>query len=233
MTVAAIIVAGGAGERFGSSSGKQLALVAGRPMLARTVEVFEGVEMVDSIVVVTHPERVEEYASALRADSEFAKVCAIVAGGDTRQESVAAGMAAVPKETDIVAVHDGARPLVTSDIVVAVLEALLADDGIDGAAAGYPVFDSVHEVGDGGCVRSSLNRSAVWAAQTPQAFRYSVLEGALRSAQADGFVATDDVALVSKYGGTVTMVHGRRDNVKVTLAEDVAFAEWVLSRDEE
>lgn len=224
MTVAAIIVAGGTGERFGSAAGKQLAEAAGRPLLSWSVAAFERCSSVDAIIVVAHPDRLEEYAAAVHGD----KLLGVVAGGETRQDSVANGLAAIPGGADVVAVHDGARPLVVPETIASAV-ALLGEDGdLDGAVVGHPMFDTVKRTTPDGTVIGTLDRSDLWVVQTPQVFRARVLRDAYARASAEGFSGTDDASLVEHAGGRVRMVTGPRENIKVTVAGDLAVVEAVL-----
>lgn len=224
--VAAVIVAGGTGERLGLASGKQLAVLGERPVLAWTVETFCGVPSVEFLVVVCPPDRVEEYGrEAVEAVGPSIPVL-VVAGGQTRQESVAAGIAEVPVEYAVIVVHDGARPLVEVDTVQRCVQALLAGD-FDGVVVGHPSVDTLKLV-DGDRITHTPPREAYWAVQTPQAFRSAALRAAHAAAAIDGFVGTDDASLVERAGGDVRVIEGPRDNIKITLPEDLAFAEAVL-----
>lgn len=225
---AAVIAAGGSGERFGVAGGKQLALVAGEPILAHTLRAFEACHAVDAIVVVTHPDRVADYgAVALAAAPE--KLSAVVAGGTTRRASVAAGLAALPAGAKLVAVHDGARAAVTPELVAAAFAALEAEPGAAGVVVGHPAFDTIKRVGDGARVIATPDRSELWVAQTPQVFRLAALAHAHARAEEEAFEGTDDASLVERDGGTVLMVEGPRWNIKVTVLEDIAVLEALLS----
>jgi 2-C-methyl-D-erythritol 4-phosphate cytidylyltransferase len=223
----AVIVAGGVGERFGSTDGKQLATVAGRPLVAHTLAAFESCAAVDVIVLVTHPDRVEEFEARL-SGSNPAKLAAVVPGGNERQSSVAAGVAALPDDCDAVAVHDGARPLVTAETIDAAFRVLRDRADIDGVVVGHPVFDTLHEVDEGTEIVTSPDRSRFWVAQTPQVFRTPVIRAGLEAAERDGFLGTDDASLVARGGGRICFVEGPRDNIKVTVPEDLALVEWML-----
>jgi 2-C-methyl-D-erythritol 4-phosphate cytidylyltransferase len=231
--IAAIVVAGGTGERFGRAGGKQLALVAGRPMLAHTLEAFEEAPSVDIVIVVAHPERVEQYRAEAVERLGARKVTAVVAGGETRQASVARGLAEVPDDADIVVVHDGARPLVTASLIERAIEALQSDPSLDGLAVGHPVHDTIKVVGPDGTVLATPDRESLVAVQTPQAFRASALRAAHDQARRRGIRATDDLALVEAHGGTVKVIPGPRDNIKVTVPEDLMLAERLLAAREE
>lgn len=225
---AAIIVAGGTGERSGLGGGKQLAVVAGRPVLYHTISAFAACAAVDAIVVVVHPERIEEYRSAAVAPVGSPKVVCVTGGGDSRQESVACGLAEVPPDADIIAVHDGARPLVTPTLIAEAIGALVADSALDGIVVGHRSYDTLKLVGAQDRVTGTLDRTSVWAAQTPQVFRASALRRAYEDAGAEGFIATDDASLVEHAGGSVRMLPGPRDNIKVTVPEDLLIVERLL-----
>ncbi len=224
MTVAAVIVAGGTGERFGSPHGKQLAEVAGRPVLSWSVGAFEACDLIDAIVVVADPGRVAEYAEAARTR----KTVAVVPGGETRQRSVSAGLAALPPGVEVVVVHDGARPLVTPETIAGALRALEGRPGLAGVVVGHPQYDTVKRVAGHDEVLETVDRSGLWIAQTPQVFGIEALRAAYESASAEGYMGTDDASLVERAGGRVMMVRGPRENIKVTVPEDLLIAEAVL-----
>jgi 2-C-methyl-D-erythritol 4-phosphate cytidylyltransferase len=225
---AAVVVAGGTGERFGLSAGKQLAVLAGAPVVVHALRAIERAATIDAVVLVCHPDRVEEYREAAVVRSGVRKVVAVVPGGSTRRRSVAAGLAAVPPDAEFVVVHDGARPLLTPGLVDAALEALEARPEAAGAVVGHPAYDTIKEVGPALEVERTPDRASLWVAQTPQAFRAAPLRAAHAAAEADGFEGTDDASLVERIGGVVFMVEGPRWNVKVTLPEDLAVVEALL-----
>lgn len=228
MTVAAVIVAGGAGERFGSPDGKQMALVAGRPILAWSLRAFEVCPDIDEVVLVGHPDRLEEYLTCSVEPYGCEKVSAVVAGGETRQGSVAAGLCAASSGTTLVAVHDGARPLVVPGTISAAIAALRDAAKLAGVVVGHPVHDTVKRVQDGGLIAETVDRAFLWVAQTPQVFRMELLREAFTAAEKSGFEGTDDASYVEAAGGTVGMVPGPRENIKVTVPDDLAFVEAVL-----
>ncbi|MBA4371113.1 MAG: 2-C-methyl-D-erythritol 4-phosphate cytidylyltransferase [Coriobacteriaceae bacterium] len=226
MTVWAIIVAGGEGTRFGGAGGKQLAEVAGRPVLAQTVEAVFSCPDLEGLVVVCHPDRVEEYAESAGVVGHR---LVAVAGGDTRQESVAAGLACLPRDCEMVVVHDGARPLVTPEVVSAVIAELAGHPEAAGVVVGHPSSDTVKVVDESGVVIETPDRSTLWAVQTPQAFRTRALADAHARAEREGIAGTDDASLVESAGGVVRVVLGPRLNVKVTTREDAAYVEACLA----
>jgi len=225
---AAIIVAGGSGERFGRSEGKQLAPVAGLPVLGHTVAAFERCDAVQVIVVVAHPDRVAAYRAEAVEAIGARKVLAVVPGGATRRESVAAGLAALPDGCAAVTVHDGARAAVSADTIAASFAALEAEPGLDGVVVGHPAFDTIKETDAAGHVTSTPDRAGLWIAQTPQTFRLPALLRAHERAAADGFEGTDDAGLVERCGGEVSMLEGSRWNIKVTVPEDLVVLEALL-----
>lgn len=226
---AAVIVAGGEGSRFGAAGGKQLAAVGGLPVLGHTLRAFEECAAVDDIVLVCHPERVEEYRRAAVDAFGFTKVVAVVPGGDTRRASVCAGIRSLPEDIATISVHDGARPLITPETIAAVLDALASRPDIDGVVLGHPSYDTIKIVAEDGVIAETPDRARLWVAQTPQTFRAAALRAAHDAAERDGFEGTDDASLVERAGGRVAMLLGPRDNIKVTVPEDMAYAESVLS----
>ncbi len=223
MVTYALILAAGSGKRMGTGRPKQFLELAGRPLLAHTLDAFERCGSVDQVVVVASADSIDDVTELVKAVS---KVRSIVAGGVERQDSVREGLKAVSGEADLIAVHDGARPLIRPDEI----EAVLAAAGASGAAViGQPASDTVKRA-QGSHAVETLDRSELWTVQTPQAFRAEVLREAHEAAQRDGFLGTDDTALVERCGKTVTLVEGSRDNIKVTHPGDLERAEDILRR---
>ena len=225
-TVTAIIAGGGVGQRFGAPHGKQLAEIAGRPVLAWSVDAVAAADHIDDVVVVCAPERVAEYAATVSTALETDKPVRFVAGGESRMDSVESGLAEAA-DARIVVVHDGARPMVSPEVVDAAIGMLLADPALAGVVVGHPAIDTIKRV-DGSVILETPDRSQYWVAQTPQVFWRDALSDALSAARTDGFVGTDDSSLVERMGGRVAMVEGGRDNIKVTVSEDRQFAEHIL-----
>lgn len=225
---AIVIVAGGVGERFGSEGGKQLALLAGRPLLARTVEACCASREISLAVVVVPADREAAYRAALEDVDAGGARLVFARAGERRQDSVAAGLARVPDTVAYIAVHDGARPLVSAESLSAARRVLHERDDIDGVVVGHPAFDTLKRVRDG-VVTGTPERSCYWVAQTPQLFRAAPLRHAYAEAARADRVATDDAGLVEASGGRVGVVEGPRDNIKVTVASDLAFAEAALA----
>jgi 2-C-methyl-D-erythritol 4-phosphate cytidylyltransferase len=219
-----IVVAGGSGRRFGRM--KQFSLLGGRPVLGWAVAACRpcsaGVVLVlpaDTRTDAGAESDVDAVAGAHGAD-------AVVTGGATRAESVRRGLAAVPDGAGVIVVHDAARPLASPALFAAVVAAV-TDAGADGAVPGIPPSDTIKTVDESGRVTSTLDRAALVAVQTPQAFRGSVLRQAHAGPLPDG--ATDDAMLVEAMGGTVRVVPGERHNLKITDPDDLAAAERLLA----
>jgi len=226
--ITAIIVAGGTGERLGRPGGKQLARVAGLPVLAHTIRAFEDATRVDAVVVVVHPERLDQYRAEAVLASGATKVLAVVPGGTSRAASVRAGLAAVPAESTIILVHDGARPLAEPSLIDAAVATLAGDDSLDGVIVGHPSYDTLKIVEGERHVRGTADRTTTWAAQTPQVFRAQTLRAAYERASADGWDGTDDASFVERAGGRLAMYEGSRDNIKVTVPEDLPLVDRLL-----
>ncbi|MHB1136026.1 MAG: 2-C-methyl-D-erythritol 4-phosphate cytidylyltransferase [Coriobacteriia bacterium] len=224
----AIIVAGGTGERLGREGGKQLAMVAGLPVLAHAIRALDAASLIDGIVVVVHPERLDQYVHDAVTPTGAAKVLGVVPGGATRAESVRAGLAAAPAESTLILVHDGARPLITSELIDAAIATLEGDRSLDGVVVGHPSYDTLKIVDAEGGVSGTADRTTIWAAQTPQVFRAEALRSAYERARVQGWDGTDDASFVERAGGRIAMHAGPRDNIKVTVPEDLLAADRLL-----
>lgn len=227
-STAAIIVAGGEGERFRNPGGKQLFEVLGKPVLTWSAEAFDAVPDVGVIVIVCPEERQAEYCRKAIDPYPFVTPIEFAASGEVRQESALNGFEALAKEYEIVAVHDGARPLITPEIISHAINHLKGNLDIDGIVVGHPSVDTLKIVSDR-MIAATPDRSAFWVAQTPQLFRTDIFRRAYRSAMYDGFVGTDDSSLVERIGGRVAMFNGPRDNIKLTVPEDVGPVVAALS----
>lgn len=216
---AAIILAGGSGERFGHEGGKQLIEIAGKPILTRSAEAFDAVGDVGLIVIVCPEERTEEYLAKAIDPFPFVTPVVMAPAGSIRQESAFSGLELVPDEYEYVILHDGARPLVTKDLIEHTINIVKGNIDCDGALVGHPSVDTLKVV-ENGVVVGTPDRSVFWNAQTPQIFRTGIYRRAHASALADGFVGTDDSSLIERLGGKVLMVEGKRDNIKITVPED-------------
>lgn len=217
---AAIILAGGNGERFGQEGGKQLIEIAGKPILTWSAEAFDATGDVGLIVIVCPDERCDEYLKRAIDPFPFVTPVVIAPAGQTRQESAFAGLELVPDHFEFVALHDGARPLVSPEMILHTINTLKGNIDADGAVVAHPSFDTLKVVEDGAIV-GTPDRSVFWNAQTPQIFRAGIYRRAHAAALSDGFVGTDDSSLIERLGGRVLVVEGKRDNIKLTVPEDL------------
>jgi 2-C-methyl-D-erythritol 4-phosphate cytidylyltransferase len=216
---AAVILAGGGGERFGRSGGKQLLSLLGKPILTWSAEAFDAVPDVGLIVVVCPEERMDEYCREAFDGFPFVTPIVMAPAGAIRQESSFAGIGMVPERYEFIAVHDGARPLVTPELISHAIFAVRGNLDIDGAVVGFPAIDTLKVV-HGRSIIGSPDRSSFWTAQTPQVFRAPIIREAHATALAEGFVGTDDSSLVERLGYQMQLVQGPRDNIKITVPED-------------
>jgi 2-C-methyl-D-erythritol 4-phosphate cytidylyltransferase len=220
VTVGVVVPAAGAGTRLGPGSPKALRVLAGEPLLVHAVRRLRACPSIGPVVVAAPPAAVAEVVALLAAYA-----VTVVPGGAERQDSVAAALAALPAEVELVLVHDAARALVPVEVVEAVVSALR--DGADAVVPVLPVADTVKQVGVGGEVLGTVPREDLRAVQTPQGFRREVLEAAHRAAPGS---LTDDAGLVEAAGVTVHTVLGSAEAFKVTTPFDLLVAEAVLAR---
>ena len=216
----AVIVAAGSASRMGGID-KVMAPLGGEPMIARTVRAFQDCDAVSEIVIVTRPDLILPITELCKVCS---KVTAVVAGGNSRQESVGNGLNALSKDIKLAAIHDGARPLITWQLIDWVIRAA---NTYGAAAPAIPVKDTVKTV-EGGIVVNTPDRSKLRAVQTPQVFDIDLLKGALLKAQQDGAEVTDDCSAVERLGMKVKIVEGDEKNLKVTTPMDLKIAEMLL-----
>jgi len=221
--VIAIIPAAGISKRMGAGVDKQLLSLCGQAVLERSIRAVLAAKSVDGVILVVKPGEEPFFLSWSERFDGMVK--AIVTGGAQRQESVRNGLSAVPDDADVVVVHDGARPLISPQLVNDVVGAAR----VRGAATlGVPVKDTVKKTGQDNQVIETVPRDKLWLVQTPQAFQVNVIKDAHRWAQQHGCHGTDDASLVEAYGSPVTMVYGSYENIKVTTPEDMILAEALL-----
>jgi 2-C-methyl-D-erythritol 4-phosphate cytidylyltransferase len=218
MKTTAIIVAAGSGSRFNSGTPKQFLEIQGKPVIVHTIERFQSAPSIDSIVLVLSEKQVSLFDRA-----PFSKLTSVVAGGPARAQSVCNGLAAINDHTEIVAIHDGARPLVTVDEI----ELTISKARETGAACLVaPVTDTIKSIRDGE-IAATLDRGKLRRALTPQAFRVEILRKAFESAALDESI-TDECYLVEKLGYPIAIVEGSSRNIKITHREDLVLATALL-----
>jgi 2-C-methyl-D-erythritol 4-phosphate cytidylyltransferase len=223
MRVVALLLAAGRGRRLGRGLPKALVPLAGRPLALHALEALLAAPEVERVIPVLGAGELAAWRE-LAAGLDPLRVAAPVAGGAERQDSVAAGLAALPPEAEWVAVHDAARALLRPEAVSRVLRAARQSGA---AILAVPVRDTIKRVA-GGAVLETPPRAACFAAQTPQVFRVEILREALAKARAEGFLGTDDAELVERLGVAVRVVEGDSDNLKLTHPEDLVLAEYLL-----
>ena len=222
----AVIAASGQGKRMGSELPKQFMELAGKPMLFWTIKCFERCNLIDEIILVV-PEDYLIYASTAIVDKfKLKKINKIITGGETRQESVLAGLSACPRTTGLVAIHDAVRPFVRDEMISRLFSKVTE---IRAAIPAVKVKDSVKYVNED-MIAKTLPRDNIYLAQTPQVFYYpTILEIHQKAAEAE-YEATDDSQLAEQYGHEVLVVDGHYDNIKITTPEDMKLAEEILRR---
>lgn len=216
----AVIVAAGNASRMGGID-KVMAQLSGEPMIVRTVRAFQNCEAIREIVIVTRNDLIVPIGDLCK---NFSKVRAVVVGGNSRQESVNLGLNALSEKVKLAAIQDGARPLVSGEVIERTVRAA---DHFGAAAPAIPVKDTIKVV-QGGLVYATPDREKLWAVQTPQVFDFDLLRGALKQAQQTGAQVTDDCSAVELMGMSVKIVEGDERNLKVTTPLDLKIAELLL-----
>lgn len=221
--VYAIIVAAGRGSRMNMDINKQYADICGKPVLARTIQAFEDSGMVDDIIVVVNEQDIIYCKQTIVERYGFGKVRVLVAGGETRQESVSRGLREAGDD-GVILIHDGARPFITVEIIDS---SIVAAEEFGAACVAVPVKDTIKSADSEDFVVSTLNRSSLWSIQTPQSFKAYIIKEAHRVAEQDGFSGTDDAVLVERLGYKLKLVMGSYFNIKITTREDLVLAEAI------
>ncbi len=219
--VGAVIVAAGESQRMGGVD-KVFALLSGKPVLARVVDVFQRCSAVHQIVVVVSQQNIEP-ARQLAIKHEWSKITEVCVGGERRQDSVLAGLKRL-NQCRWAVIHDGARPLLTVDLIERGLEAAKETGA---AAAAVPVTDTIKVAGDDRIVRQTPPRQNLWAVQTPQVFRLDIITEAYRQATSE---VTDDASLAEQLGYKIKLYMGAYDNIKITTPDDLALAEVLVQK---
>jgi 2-C-methyl-D-erythritol 4-phosphate cytidylyltransferase len=222
--VAVIIPAAGSGTRVGTRTPKQFLRLARAPILLLTVERFARHPAVETIIVAAPPAHVHR-TERLLEPIRRRRAILVVPGGKERQDSVRSGLAVAPTSSDIILVHDAVRPFVTPALIGELVEAARRHGA---AICGLPLTDTVKQVANG-IIEATLDRSMLWSAQTPQAFRANLLREAHDRAHREGFRGTDEAALVERLGHPVRMIRGLAENLKITTAADLCRARGLIA----
>ncbi|MGB8990440.1 MAG: 2-C-methyl-D-erythritol 4-phosphate cytidylyltransferase [Desulfobaccales bacterium] len=226
--IAAIIAAAGVGKRMGHQLPKPYLPLAGKPILAHTLKVFETIPEIREVTVVVHPDDLDYCQDNVIARFNFKKVLRLVPGGKERQDSVYHALKALKNEDEleIVLVHDGVRPFVTPEMVRQVIDAARRHGG---SVLGLPAQDTLKKVDTEGLVCRTLDRNDIWQIQTPQGFQAPLLWRAFTEAYSRDFYGTDEAALLEELHQTVAVVAGSPFNLKITTPEDLLLAEAIMS----
>jgi 2-C-methyl-D-erythritol 4-phosphate cytidylyltransferase len=224
--VMALVPAAGRGLRMGGSVPKQYLSIGGEPLIVQSLRVLQAAPVVDQIILAVPSADIEYCQHEIVLRHRFTKVTKVVAGGAERQDSVRHALAEVPSDIDIVLIHDAVRPFVTQRMI----EEVVAASWKEGAAIiALPMRDTVKQVRTDRVIERTVDRTPLWLAQTPQAFRRDWIETAHRNAHAEGVRATDDAFLVEWLGYSVAVVEGSGENIKVTRPEDLVIGEAILA----
>jgi 2-C-methyl-D-erythritol 4-phosphate cytidylyltransferase len=219
-----VIVAAGKGSRMRTAESKQYLLLGQKPILVHTLQLFQNIHEVDEIILVVGEMDVERCRGYVE-DYGLSKVSSVQGGGAERQDSVKRGLDSLNRDTEWVLVHDGVRPFVNIEHVFGCIRKAKEQDA---AVLAVPVKDTIKVVNAAKQIQSTPDRRSLWAIQTPQAFRLSLLKEAHEQAERDSFIGTDDAMLVERLGVTVHVVEGDYYNIKITTPEDLPWAEWIL-----
>jgi 2-C-methyl-D-erythritol 4-phosphate cytidylyltransferase len=225
--VSAIIPAAGLGKRFGPGKDKPFRTLGGKPLILWPLEALQSIPGISEIIPVL---RLEDTESGRELFERYGitKIKRIAPGGKERQHSVYNGLKLIDDKYGIVVIHDGARPLVKKEFIEEMLTEMVGSkDAFDGIIPGVPVKDTIKEA-ENGMVKTTLKRDNLWAVQTPQIFRHEKILQAYEQAMKKRYYATDDAALVEKYGGKIRIIMGSYRNIKITTQEDLIIAEALL-----
>ncbi len=225
MKTVAIIPAGGAGRRLKAGIAKQYLQIEKLPVLVHSLKVFEQTAIIDKIILVVPESDIKYVQEELIIKNGLKKVAKVIAGGAKRQDSVRNGLAEINDHCDIILVHDGVRPFVTSEMISRVVD--VAHE-FQAASIGVKAKDTVKETRDDDFVARTVPRQNLWLVQTPQAFTFAVLKEAYEAAYRNNYYGTDDASLVERIGVRVKMIAGSYENIKITTPEDLIIAEALL-----
>jgi 2-C-methyl-D-erythritol 4-phosphate cytidylyltransferase len=225
LKISAVIVAAGKGTRMNMDINKVYVEVYGKPVIARTIEVFEKCSCIDEIILVVGSQELIHCKQNIVDFYGFTKVKTLVCGGRERQNSVYNGILEVSKDCDIVLVHDGARPFLNEENIIDSVDAAYE---YGAASVAVPVKDTVKVSDAENFASETLDRSRLWSIQTPQAFRYDIIIQAHERAVKEGFIGTDDAVLVERMGQKMKLVMGNYYNIKITTKEDLSMARAII-----
>ncbi len=228
LRITSIVLSGGSGTRMGTAIKKQYLTVKGKELLIYSLEAMEENKKISEIILVV-PIADIEFCEKLMKKYNLKKIIAVVTGGETRFASVYNGLQAVPKNSDLVVVHDGARPLLSQTT----LEDTIQAGKIYGAAiAAIPVKDTIKQIDDDSFIDFTYDRDVLWAAQTPQVFRRDIIMDCYQKAFESNLQGTDDASIIERFGYKVRLVMGDYENIKITTPGDFEYAQFLLCKEE-
>lgn len=226
MRVNAVIVAAGDGKRMGSKVPKIFLPIAGRPIILHTLDRFMTTKKVRKVILVAAEKTVARCRELIRSDRWLSHLeCVVQAGGARRQDSVAQGLKRIDEDCEVVVVHDGVRPFISPRLIDRCVDLALKEGAV---VVGIPVRDTIKVLSVGRRVHKTPPRDSLWQIQTPQAFRTEIIRQAYDKGERDGIEATDDAMLVEHLGRRVLVLEGQPTNIKITVPEDLLFAEALL-----
>jgi len=224
--VAAVIVAAGIGVRMQAPLRKQYLSLAGLPILARTLLIFDGCDLVDHIYLVIPKDDFDFCRKKIISQVKVNRDIDLVSGGARRQDSVYNGLQKIDPNCSIVVIHDGVRPFVKHDQLIATIKGARK---FGACILGVPAYDTLKQVDACDNIVHTLQRGTIWLAQTPQTFRCDLIKKAHKKAREEGYRGTDDASLVERLGEPVKMIRGSRGNIKITHKEDLEIAQCLLA----
>ena len=224
--VAAVIVAAGKGVRMQEPLRKQYLSLAGLPILARTLLIFDDCDLVDHIYLVIPEDDLDFCRKKIISQVKVNRDIDLVSGGARRQDSVYNGLQKIDPNCSIVVIHDGVRPFVNNDQLIATIKGARK---FGACILGVPAYDTLKQVDAGDNIVDTLQRDTIWLAQTPQTFRCDLIKKAHKKAREEGYRGTDDASLVERLGVPVKIIRGSRGNIKITHKEDLEIAQCLLA----
>ncbi len=227
MRTLAIILAGGAGKRMGTATNKQFLLLDSKPIIVRTLQVFEECRPVDGVYLVVNQKDLPVMQEEILETYKFNKVLKLVIGGRLRQDSVKNGLEAIENPCDIVIIHDGARPFVSPSFIE---KGIFLMEMFDAVIPALPVKDTIKTVSKEGFVMKTLERDYLWNVQTPQTFKYELILKAYREGMNKKLYGYDDATFLEHMGKKVKVIEGSPYNIKITTPEDLIIAKGMLSQ---
>ena len=225
MSVCAVVPAGGTGTRMGGTVPKQFLELDGKPILYYTLKTLQDCGIISELILVVPEKEYDNACTDWLGKPEI--VTKVVVGGEKRQDSVYNGFCELSPQTEIVLVHDGVRPFLSHQMIQ---ESVDAAREYGAAITAIPVNDTIKKVDDSGLVSKTVDREGLWRVQTPQVFRYELLEEAFKKANSEKFYGTDEGTLIEHLGKPVKVVEGSEQNIKITRPEDLRLSEIFISK---